>query len=78
MNRFFIYEEYGAKYELLTKDVLAAHRTIPGWSSYQRGLEILASSLSSVDSQEGQARKSLTISDLLMKVKAFPHQRCET
>ncbi|KAK3310094.1 uncharacterized protein B0T15DRAFT_481585 [Chaetomium strumarium] len=67
MNRFFIYEEYGAKYELLTKDVLAAHRAIPGWPSYQKGLEILASSLGSADSQDGQARKSLTIADLLMK-----------
>ncbi|KAK4237142.1 hypothetical protein C8A03DRAFT_44965 [Achaetomium macrosporum] len=67
MNRFFIYEEYGAKYELLTRDVLAAHRTMPGWASYQKGLEILASSLGPADSQDDQARKSLTLGDLLVK-----------
>jgi hypothetical protein len=69
MNRFFIYEEYGAKYELMIKDVAAAHRTMPGWSSYQKGLEVLASSLSSADSRDDQTRRALTIGDLLVKVR---------
>ncbi|KAJ4297152.1 hypothetical protein N0V88_004070 [Collariella sp. IMI 366227] len=43
MNRLFIYEEYGAKYEMMIKDVKAAHRTMPEWQSYQKGLEVLAS-----------------------------------
>ncbi|KAK0618376.1 hypothetical protein B0T17DRAFT_496382 [Bombardia bombarda] len=68
MNRFFIYEEYGAKYELMIKDVASAHRTMPRWQSYQKGLEILAASLGSVDSQDDHSRKSLTIGDLLVKV----------
>ncbi|KAK3300359.1 uncharacterized protein B0H64DRAFT_13552 [Chaetomium fimeti] len=67
MNRFFIYEEYGAKYELMTKDVAAAHRTMPGWASYQKGLEILAASLSSAESRDGHSKKALTICDLLVK-----------
>ncbi|KAK3984694.1 hypothetical protein QBC44DRAFT_345861 [Cladorrhinum sp. PSN332] len=68
MNRFFIYEEYGAKYELMIKDVASAHRTMPGWQSYQKGLEVLAASVGSVDSQGGdQSKKSLTIGDLLVK-----------
>ncbi|KAK3495905.1 hypothetical protein B0T13DRAFT_309611 [Neurospora crassa] len=67
MNRFFIYEEYGAKYELMIKDVASAHRTMPAWQSYQKGIEILASSLSSANSQDDKQRKSLTIGDLLMK-----------
>ncbi|GAB1310409.1 Round spore [Madurella fahalii] len=67
LNRFFIYEEYGAKYELMVRDVASAHRTIPGWLSYQKGLEALAASLVSADGQADQSRKSLTISDLLVK-----------
>lgn len=68
MNRFFIYEEYGAKYELMIKDVAGTHRVMPGWASYQKGLEVLASSLSSADSRDGQSKKALTICDLLVKV----------
>ncbi|KAL2165184.1 hypothetical protein VTH06DRAFT_480 [Thermothelomyces fergusii] len=68
LSRFFIYEEYGAKYELLIKDVAAAQRTYPGWASYQKGLEILASSLNSSSNQDDhQSRRALTIDDLLVK-----------
>lgn len=70
MNRFFIYEEYGAKYELMIKDVASAHRTMPKWQSYQKGLEILAASLGSINTQdENSKKKSLTIGDLLVKVR---------
>ncbi|KAK4105862.1 Dbl homology domain-containing protein [Parathielavia hyrcaniae] len=67
MNRFFVYEEYGAKYEMMIKDVAAAHRTMPGWLSYQKGLEVLASSLGSADSRDNLSRKALTAGDLLVK-----------
>lgn len=69
MNRFSIYEEYGAKYDMMMKDVAAAHRTMPGWSLYQKGLEVLASSLSPAGSHDDQSRKALTIGDLLVKVE---------
>ncbi|CZR50979.1 uncharacterized protein PAC_00854 [Phialocephala subalpina] len=67
MNRFFVYEEYGAKYEIMLKDLATAYRTIPQWETFQRGLEALASSLSSINSQQENARKALTIGDLLVK-----------
>ncbi|OHE97807.1 RhoGEF domain-containing protein [Colletotrichum orchidophilum] len=67
MNRFFIYEEYGAKYEMMIKDVASAHRTMPQWETYQRGIETLASSLGSANSHADQSKKSLTIGDLLVK-----------
>ncbi|KAK4147627.1 uncharacterized protein C8A04DRAFT_33791 [Dichotomopilus funicola] len=67
MNRFFVYEEYGAKYEMMIKDIAAAYRTMPGWASYQKGLEVLASSLTSAESCDDQARRALTIGDLLVK-----------
>ena len=68
MNRFFAYEEYGAKYELMIKDVASTYRTIPQWEIYQKGLEALAASLASINSQIDSTKKSLTIGDLLVKV----------
>ena len=74
MNRLFIYEEYGAKYEMMMKDVAAARRTMPGWESYQKGLEAFAGVVGSVGQQLDSSRKSLTIGDLLVKVN-LPHRR---
>lgn len=68
MHRFFVYEEYGAKYEMMIKDVAAAARIMPQWETYQRGLEALAASLGSVNQQMDRSRKSLTMGDLLVKV----------
>ena len=68
MNRFFIYKEYGAKYEMMIKDVGSAHQSMPQWDSYQRGLEVLASILSSAKTAEEKSKKALTIGDLLVKV----------
>ena len=67
MNRFFVYEEYGAKYELMIKDVASTYRTMPQWEIYQKGLEALASSLASINSQHDKSKKALTIGDLLVK-----------
>jgi hypothetical protein len=71
MNRFFIYEEYGAKYEMMIRDIASVHRTIPNWDGYQKGLEALASSLGPLIDQRDQLKKSLTIGDLLVKVNAY-------
>jgi hypothetical protein len=67
MNRFFVYEEYGAKYELMIKDAASTYRTMPQWEMYQKGLEALASSLASINSQYDKSKKALTIGDLLVK-----------
>jgi hypothetical protein len=69
MSRFFIYEEYGAKYEMMIKNVASAYRTIPQWEKYQKGLEALASSLASINSQKDNLKKAMTIGDLLVKVR---------
>lgn len=68
MSQFFVYEEYGAKYELMIKDIASAHRTIPRWNSYQKGLETLATALGTASKQGDLSKKSLTIGDLLVKV----------
>ncbi|KAK0383235.1 hypothetical protein NLU13_9148 [Sarocladium strictum] len=67
INRFFIYEEYGAKYELMMKDVSAAHRSMPFWNEHQKGLEALASTVGSSRSIDAEAKKALTVGDLLVK-----------
>jgi hypothetical protein len=69
VHRFFVYEEYGAKYEMMVKDVASTYRTIHQWDTYQKGLEALASSLSPISSQEEHSKKSLTVGDLLVKVR---------
>lgn len=68
MNRFFIYKEYGAKYEMMIKDVALTHRTMPEWNMYQKGLEALASTFVSAKINESDSKKSFTIGDLLVKV----------
>jgi hypothetical protein len=68
MNRFFIYEEYGAKYDFMIRDVATTHRTMPEWDSYQKGLEALATSLASINSQQENSKKAGTIGDLMVKV----------
>ncbi|TLD24924.1 hypothetical protein PspLS_05436 [Pyricularia sp. CBS 133598] len=67
MNSFFIYEEYGAKYELMIKDIAEARRTMTDWEKYQKGLETLAASLGPEKSHRESSKKSLTVSDLLVK-----------
>ncbi|KAF4587717.1 Dbl homology domain-containing protein [Ophiocordyceps camponoti-floridani] len=67
MNRFFIYKEYGAKYELMIKDVASAHQVMPQWETHQKGLEMLASVLGSAKNAKDQGKKALTMGDLLVK-----------
>ncbi|SPN96899.1 uncharacterized protein DNG_00418 [Cephalotrichum gorgonifer] len=68
MNRFFIYKEYGVKYEMMIKDLSSVQRALPALETYQKGFEVLASSLGSEKSRTEQAnKKASTIGDLLVK-----------
>ncbi len=69
MMRFFVYEEYGAKYELMLRDLTSTSRSIPNWHAYERGIEALANSLASSSTQGEICRKGLTFEDLLIKVR---------
>lgn len=68
MHRFFAYEEYGAKYEMMVQDMAATSNSIPDWHVYERGIEALANSLTSMNGREAHSRKGLTFGDLLIKV----------
>lgn len=53
---------------MMIRDVASAHRYLPQWENYQRGLEALAASLGSAHQHVDHSKKSLTIGDLLVKV----------
>lgn len=54
---------------MMVKDVALTYKTLPQWEEYQKGLEALAASLESSNIQHGQPNKSLTVGDLLVKVR---------
>ncbi len=73
MTRFFVYEEYGAKYESMLHNMATTSKQIPNWHAYERGIEALAHSLLSNNSNRGTSRKGLTFEDLLIKVGVEAH-----
>ncbi|PTB64175.1 Dbl homology domain-containing protein [Trichoderma citrinoviride] len=78
---FFIYEEYGATYEMMIKDIASAQQAMPDWETYQKGLEALALALGSAKDSEEGIKKALTINDLLVKpiqrICKYPLLFCE-
>ena len=65
-----MYEEYGARYESMLKEMAQTSRTIPHWHAYERGIEALANTLAPTSGLDGANRKGLTFADLLIKVLA--------
>ncbi|KAH0595300.1 hypothetical protein MHUMG1_07050 [Metarhizium humberi] len=45
MSRFFIYKEYGAKYEMMVQETASVYDTLPDWDWNQKGLEALAATM---------------------------------
>ena len=68
MGRFFVYEEYGAKYESMLLEMTSTSKTIPNFQIYERGIEALAHSLASTSTRTSYSRKGMTFEDLLIKV----------
>ena len=76
MTQFFVYEEYGAKYESTLRDMASASKHIPNWHAYERGIEALANSLLTANVHDRSNRKGLTFEDLLIKVSYHAHEPC--
>ena len=68
MSQFFVYEEYGARYESMLNEMSSAFRTIPNIHLYERGIEALANTLAPMTTRNGVSKKGLTFGDLLIKV----------
>ncbi|KAL8735333.1 MAG: hypothetical protein Q9166_000878 [cf. Caloplaca sp. 2 TL-2023] len=67
LSRFFVYEEYGAKYEMMLRDMTSTCKSITNWHAFERSIEALANSLASSSGSEESARKGLAFEDLLIK-----------
>lgn len=67
MNRLTAYEEYGAKYDLMTRDLAQTSKSISNWHAFERSIEALANSLASSGASDEPARKGLSFGDLLIK-----------
>jgi hypothetical protein len=68
MRRFLAYEAYVAHNDIMDRDALLTSRMIPTWPAYERGVEALAASTTSINNREAESRKGLTFPDLLIKV----------
>lgn len=68
MSRFDVYEDYGANYELVQRDVDETQRAIAAWSDFDRAIELLSVHINPVQSREANKKKAMTVKDLLIKV----------
>ncbi|KAI4133656.1 MAG: hypothetical protein LQ341_006145 [Variospora aurantia] len=67
LGRFFIYEEYGAQYQLMLRDMVLTSKSISNWQAFERSIEALANSLALTSGSEDSAKKGLAFEDLLIK-----------
>lgn len=68
MTRFAVYEEYGANYELVLRDVDETQRAISTWPDFDRAIEVLSAHVNPMQSREANRKKAMTVKDLLIKV----------
>ena len=65
---FSVYEDYGANYELVQRDVDETQRAIAAWSDFDRAIELLSVHVNPVQSREANKKRAMTVKDLLIKV----------
>lgn len=78
MSRFFIYKEYGAKYEMMVQETASVYEALPGWDWNQKGLEALSALLGSRGYTEYNTKRASTMKDLLVKVSYRTERRLIT
>ncbi|KAK3683238.1 hypothetical protein LTR37_020413 [Vermiconidia calcicola] len=66
-SRFAVYEDYGANYELVQRDVDEIQRGILAWPDFDRAIEALSAHVNPVKSREANRKKAMTVKDLLIK-----------
>lgn len=69
---FSAYEEFCSNYELLTQDVAILRRSIPNWTVFDQGIEALSKSVTSMKSRKREENRSMSLNDLLIKVRRQP------
>ena len=68
MSGFTVYEEYGANYELVQRDINDTQRAINGWPDFDRAIEVLSAHVNPIQTREANRKKAMTVKDLLIKV----------
>jgi hypothetical protein len=67
---FSAYDRFCSNYELLTQDVALLRRSVANWTVYDQGIEALSKSVASTDRRRQEENKSMTLNDLLIKVRS--------
>lgn len=78
MPRFILYEEYGANYELVQRDIDETQRAIATWSDFDKAIEALSAHINPVKSREANRKKAMTVKDLLIKVSLKMYKKAWT
>ncbi|KAL8713211.1 MAG: hypothetical protein Q9220_002732 [cf. Caloplaca sp. 1 TL-2023] len=67
LGQLFVYEEYGAMYDLMLRDMASNYKLISNWYAFERSIEALVNSLARSSRDEALFRKGLSFDDLLIK-----------
>lgn len=68
MPQFQVYADYGANYELVSRDIEETQQNMTNWSDFDRAIEVLSATVNPVRTREENRKKALTVRDLLIKV----------
>ncbi|GFF78750.1 Rho guanyl nucleotide exchange factor, putative [Aspergillus lentulus] len=72
---FKLYEDFCSNFELLLQDVSLLRGSIPNWETFEGGIESLAKSVTSLENKLLTDNRSMSLSDLVVKVFPTPPSR---
>lgn len=68
IQRFQVYADYGANYDLIARDIEETQHNIAAWPDFDRAIELLSATVNPVRTREQNHKKALSVKDLLIKV----------
>ncbi|GFG04716.1 Rho guanyl nucleotide exchange factor, putative [Aspergillus udagawae] len=72
---FKLYEDFCSNFELLLQDVSFLRGSIPNWETFEGGIESLSKSVTSLENKLLTDNRSMSLSDLVVKVFPTPASR---
>jgi hypothetical protein len=72
---FKLYEDFCSNFELLLQDVSLLRGSIPNWETFEGGIESLSKSVTSLENKLLTDNRSMSLSDLVVKVFPTPPSR---
>ncbi|PGH28764.1 hypothetical protein GX50_08492 [[Emmonsia] crescens] len=67
LPQFKVYEDYGVKYQLVSKEIDLLRKSITSWQAFDHGIEALLKNVASTNTREAISNQCFTLGDLLMK-----------